>query len=628
MNFYRSAKCLLATAIFLFFAISLAFDHVAADDTEPTVGPAGRTDDDFASTSGAPVVAPGGSDLQLGGTNEPAIAVNPLNPNNIAVANLRELRVSNNNGNSFSAAVTSVVPTGYSRAGDPSLAFDSLGRLFWTYLGRRTDNSNLEVFVSQVNPTTGAILAGYPVNVSAGAGFPASVAANDNDKEWLAADRFPGSPFQDRLYVVWTRFGTSGTVVHTTFSTNQGLTWSPALTVSAGGEGFVWPTHNAVARNGDVYVAYHSQPTFVGGAPNGTSGRVFVLRSTNGGVSYPQKTLAYTAGNADITFNVQGDPRTLNGSVSWTQGSAQPWLLPDPLNPNNVYVVAADDPTNLTHGAAVDDMDIFIARSINQGASWGAPIRVDNGPVGTTQFFPTAAIDDASGCLAASWYDTRAGLTNAAGHFLLDVFLRKSCDGGLTFSPEFKLNDVAFDPDLGAVERFPGTLRIGEYIGTAIAPTGFAHAVWTGNTTTGQQTLYDNLLLLDNVNNLVSFTPLSSSFATTTNTSGCPSGFVGKFSFNARLTDKSTSPALAELMAKVTTLTNNNLLQNADGGPGGVGATLTIPKVGSYSDGILSPSEFVDVPFIICLKQFASFSFFVDVLGLDPNIPTDLLALR
>jgi hypothetical protein len=346
--------------------------------------------------------------------------------------------------------------------------------------------------------------------VTAAAGLPASVAANNNDKEWLAADRFPESPFVDRLYVVWTRFDNlGGTFVHTTFSTDQGLTWSEALTVSAFGEGFVWPTHNAVAPTGDVYVAYHSQPIFVGGAPSGTSGQVFVLRSTDGGESYPQKTVAYAPGEADITFNVQTSIRTLNRSVSWTQGSAQPWVLPDPINLDNVYVVAADDPTNQDHGAGVDDMDVFIVRSTDQGRNWGDPDRVDAGPDETTQFFPTAAIDDQSQCLTVTWYDTRAEETNAAGNFLLDVFLRSSCDGGQTFGSEVQINDEQFDPDVGAPARFPGpppTLRIGEYNGVAVltGPTGFkgtvAHAVWTGNTfmdsdPTGQQIFFDSVVI-------------------------------------------------------------------------------------------------------------------------------------
>jgi hypothetical protein len=82
------------------------------------------------------------------------------------------------------------------------------------------------------------------------------------------------------------------------------------------------------------------------------------------------------------------------------------------------------------------------------------------------------------------------------------------------------------------------------------------------------------------------------------------------------VTNQITSPPVYDLMAQVTTLTNENLLQNADGGPGGVGAFLTIPQLEQYSDGVLGPGEFVDVPFVICLKELSQFDFFVDVPGL------------
>ena len=57
------------------------------------------------------------------------------------------------------------------------------------------------------------------------------------------------------------------------------------------------------------------------------------------------------------------------------------------------------------------------------------------------------------------------------------------------------------------------------------------------------------------------------------------------------------------------------LSQNScgSGGPSGVSNTLTIPRAGNFSDGVLSAGEFVDVPFSICLKSQESFNFFVDV---------------
>jgi hypothetical protein len=117
------------------------------------------------------------------------------------------------------------------------------------------------------------------------------------------------------------------------------------------------------------------------------------------------------------------------------------------------------------------------------------------------------------------------------------------------------------------------------------------------------------------VNSLVTFVPLTSTYQTTSETTGCPGGFGGIFRFTARLTAKASSPALTDLRVQVQTLTNGNLLQNADGGPGGVGATVTVPQADAFADGLLSPDEAVDVPFVVCLQQRSPFRFFVDVLG-------------
>jgi len=130
------------------------------------------------------------------------------------------------------------------------------------------------------------------------------------------------------------------------------------------------------------------------------------------------------------------------------------------------------------------------------------------------------------------------------------------------------------------------------------------------------------------LNSMVSFVPIGSSYSTTSSTTGCPTGYVGKFSFNARLTNSYTSPALSALMAKVNVLSNGNLLQNADFGPAGVGATLTVANAGSFSDGLLSPNEFVDVPFSICLKNTKSFNFFVDVLGIEAGVSSNSLVMK
>jgi len=135
------------------------------------------------------------------------------------------------------------------------------------------------------------------------------------------------------------------------------------------------------------------------------------------------------------------------------------------------------------------------------------------------------------------------------------------------------------------------------------------------NDTNGESDLYV-AQIMSIVNDHVTFEPLASTYRTTADPTGCPSGFVGKFGFDARLTNKNGSPPLSDLAVKVTSLSNGNLLHNADGGNGGVGSMLTIPKTSGYADGTLSPGESVDVHFSLCLKANTPFTFFVDVLGM------------
>ncbi len=437
-------------------------------------------------------------DVPVGlGGNEPHTAVvNPLNPQNVVVSQGSRLRISTDFGATFpvQANATTPPPVGdvasYSACGDSSLAFDSQGRLFWSYLYCGYDNAmpdpnrvDISIFVQQVNPTTGALI-GSAIDLTPG--------DHSDDKAWIAADANPTSPFHDNLYVVWTRLG--GSQIMFVRSTNQNVSWSAPQAVSAGGEGFVWPPHVNVAPNGDIYVAYHANTC------DNTTGPVYVLRDSSGGVNLSNGTAVQKSSfQAAVTCNVQTDPGTIAGTQFWMQGAAQSYVLPDPNRPGNIYVVANDDPEDdFTTG---DPGDVVLARSTDYGNNWSVST-VSHAPFGTLQVFPTGAIDQ-SGNLIVMWYDTRNGATNSSGHFLLDIYASVSRDGGLSFSNDFRVSDQSFDPDAGAPCRFecdpgdagPQTLRIGEYNGIAAAD-GVAYLAFTGNsfsgaTPVGQRILFD-----------------------------------------------------------------------------------------------------------------------------------------
>ena len=131
-----------------------------------------------------------GTDLSLGLRWEPAIAVDARDQDRLAVAQGRFLTVSTNGGDSFSPAfdVSPFLPSAYSLCGDPSLAYDSQGRLFFTYLGCLSDaggKRRFDIFVSRHDPSTGVLVNG-PVNVTQQIGLPAPTFTND--KQWMAVD--------------------------------------------------------------------------------------------------------------------------------------------------------------------------------------------------------------------------------------------------------------------------------------------------------------------------------------------------------------------------------------------------------------------------------------------------------
>lgn len=431
-----------------------------------------------------------GTDVAPGQTGfEPNNAVvNPQNPSQVAVMRGCQVRISNNFGQTFPIVRNTTLGCN----GDPSMAFDSQGRLFVSHLTRVA--GELTVVAGQIADTVTAGTLNYtPIQVSAADGF-------GDDKQWLAADANPSSPFRDNLYLVWSRNPTipcnfPGCSVLFSRSINQGATWSAPQVISVAGEGFVWPAHVAVGHNGDVYVAYHTNNC---GAAN--AGTIPLLRDGLGGANFAagtvlQRNNAFGAGQATVTCNVQNNPLAgteIPGADFWLQGTAQPWILPDPARAGNVYVIANDDPNNAY--ANGDDADVVIARSSNNGVNFTRS-RVDSGPGQSFAVMPTAHIDQ-DGNIAVHWYDSRRNLMNTgananfgAANFLIDLYGTTSKDGGQIFTNDFRISDNAFDPDAGPSGcRFGSragnncTERIGEYNGVWTVD-GIGYAAWTGNAT-------------------------------------------------------------------------------------------------------------------------------------------------
>ena len=124
----------------------------------------------------------------------------------------------------------------YDAGGDPALAFDSQGNVFYAGLGFNRTSPGSTVAVNKGTfDGNGNLTWDLPTFIN-----QTTSPSILNDKEWIAADSHAGSPFQDRVYVTWTRFifnPVHGNYVQSpiffAYSTDHGATFSTPKNISA-----------------------------------------------------------------------------------------------------------------------------------------------------------------------------------------------------------------------------------------------------------------------------------------------------------------------------------------------------------------------------------------------------------
>ena len=108
--------------------------------------------------------------------------------------------------------------------------------------------------------------------------------------------------------------------------------------------------------------------------------------------------------------------------------------------------------------------DVFLKKSIDGGKTWTAPKRVNDDVTVTQQFLPWMTIDQVTGYVYVLFYDRRNYTDNQT-----DVFLAISKDGGSTFV-NHKISESPFSP----VSR----VFFGDYINIS-AHNGVVRPIWT-----------------------------------------------------------------------------------------------------------------------------------------------------
>ena len=382
-----------------------------------------------------------GQDIVGDAANEPSIAVDPTNPNHMAIgwrqfntitSNFRQAGVAytTNGGQTWTA---SVLQPGQFRS-DPVLRADADGNFYYASLN---GDLSADVFKS----------------TNGGASWSPPVPAFGGDKEWIAIDKTNG-PGRGNIYQNWNvQFST---VPNASFarSTNGGASFENATTGPFPYSKF---GQLAVGPNGTLYS---------GGATLDQTAHVF-SKSTN--AQFAAQTPTFTGKLVNLGGTTALGTPDINPVGLLGQTSIQ-------AAPNgNLYMLQSVDPPG------ADPLDVMFIRSTDDGDTWSTPIRVNDNPAGelSSQWFGTMSVAP-NGRIDAIWND--AILTTHNSFSVLKYAY--SLDDGLTW-----LGNIALTPAFNHQLGYPNQQKIGDYYDMVSDDTG-ASVAFAATFTGGQDVYY------------------------------------------------------------------------------------------------------------------------------------------
>jgi len=249
----------------------------------------------------------------------------------------------------------------YDAGGDPSVAFDSQGHVYYGGLGfDRTAPPNTVAVNKGTFDNSGHLSWSAPTFIN-----PTTAPSTLNDKPWVAVDSHSASRFRDRVYVSWTRFvfnASNGRYVQSpimfAYSKDGGATFSGGELI-VGNVLYSQGSHPAIGPDGTVYVFWN------GSTRKATLDSIWVVKSTDGGVSWSKPVavsqLVDIIPVANTAFRNNSYPAAA--------------VAPD----GTVYVTWASMMSDATGGLCPARTNtgchamVLYSKSADGGASWSAP---------------------------------------------------------------------------------------------------------------------------------------------------------------------------------------------------------------------------------------------------------------
>ena len=380
---------------------------------------------------------------KAGYSNEPAIALNTANPQQLVAAYQVKTSVawSQDGGNAWKKA-EGTAPKDYKVSGDVSITYDAKGTALVAYLA--FDKLGTAYYWAHNATRNGLFVRrsldggkSWEAEPRAVLAHPTAAGIPFEDKPYIFADVTHGR-FAGNIYIGWTEFTLTKTMVLFSRSTDGGASWSAPVEISTheglprDDNGAVEGFTGAVGPDGTVYTAWAD------------GNNIAITTSHDGGQTFAAS--HNIIATAPLYFTVAGIERC-NGF---------PQLGMDPRGEGSglLYLTWSD----YRNG----DVNVFASTSPDRGENWGDAVRVNSNPLhdGTDQFMQWLAVDPVSGAANVIFYDRRGDPENKSA----TVTLARSSDGGKSFT-NYAWTNSGFE----GKDDF-----IGDYIGIA----AYGNHVW------------------------------------------------------------------------------------------------------------------------------------------------------
>jgi hypothetical protein len=401
---------------------------------------------------------------ECGPQSETFIAINPSKPKQVAAGSNEIFRdpmrgyFSTDGGATWGGVDLPLPPplvtNGIRFGSDPTLAFDSAGRLYYGYI---------VVFFGGGNGVNGTQMA-VARSLDGGKSYPqvtyfsfASGADHFNDKPMITADANPGSPFRDNVYIAWDAAsgGSIGGGIRVARSTDHGASFSVVRADNPNGPGKSIGATITTGPDGEVYLAWNDYQ----------ANAIVFTSSLDGGATFGTPT---TIATKTIPFDIAIPAESFRGAL--------------------VYPACDADRSNGPHRGRINcswmdlnsagNTDIYASVSDDRGATWSSPTTVAESIGGVDRFNHWLATDPVTGQVAVSFYDTRNDTTG--NRYMTDVYLSRGDVG--TFGASQRVTDVSSNEhDCNGLFPCPSINygnQQGDYEGVA-SYGGVVHPIWT-----------------------------------------------------------------------------------------------------------------------------------------------------